>query len=360
MNLDFYRGKRVLITGHTGFKGSWLTKVLTMAGAEVYGFSLPSPTDPALYHLAGLDQLCHSTLGDIRELPALSAAVKAARPAIVFHLAAQPVVRDSYKCPVDTYSTNVMGTAHLLEACRAVPELRSLVNITTDKVYKNHEWPWPYRETDALNGHDPYSNSKSCSELVTNSYRLSFFNQPDSPAISTARAGNVIGGGDFTVDRVIPDCVRSILAGRPMEIRNPSSIRPYQHVLESLSGYLTLAQAQYEQPALASEYNFGPADADCVSTERLVGLFFKHWGSGEYRIVGNQGPHEAQFLKLDCSKAHQTLQWQPRLNISQAMELVVAWTKVYQQALNNTGAAPTAPVTAIGTVMEQHINGYFA
>lgn len=330
MKLDFYKGKRVFITGHTGFKGSWMCRMLLKAGAEVTGYALEPPTDPALFDILGLKKDIHSVIGDVRDLDSLSAALHAAKPEIVLHLAAQPIVRESYKHPVETYQTNVMGTVNILEAVRRDGGVRSFVNVTTDKVYQNHEWAWGYRENDRLCGYDPYSNSKSCSELVTYSYRQSFFNDTKcGTAISTARAGNVIGGGDFAVDRIIPDCIRAAQDGRAIVVRNPYSIRPYQHVLEPVTGYLLLAQLQYAQPEkYAGHYNFGPNDADCVTTGTLTDLFCSHWGEGaRWENISDGGPHEASFLKLDCSLAKSTLGWQPVWNVSRAVKATVEWTK---------------------------------
>lgn len=326
---EFYRGKRVLVTGHTGFKGSWLCRILTLAGAEMTGYSLKPPTDPSLFEIAGIGSGLASVIGDVRDLEHLEKVFEEARPEIVFHLAAQPIVRDSYKDPVYTYETNVMGTVHVLECIRKSGCVRSFLNVTTDKVYENREWEYGYRETDPLDGYDPYSNSKSCSELVTHSYQKSFF-QEGSCAISTARAGNVIGGGDFANDRIIPDCVRAMKEGRPIGVRNPHSTRPYQLVLEPLAVYLTIAMAQWEDPSLQGYYNVGPDDCDCVTTGELVELFCQCWGEGarwENHFAG--GPHEANFLKLDCSRVKKTFGWRPRTGIRQAVEWSVLWYKAW-------------------------------
>lgn len=333
VDLKFYCGKRVFVTGHTGFKGSWMCHVLTQAGAEVTGFSLPAPTQPNLFELAGLESRMNSVIGDIRDAAALSTAFRAAQPEIVFHLAAQPIVRTSYEDPVYTYETNVMGTVHLLECIRTsqVP-VKSVVNITTDKVYLNREWVWGYREDEPLDGYDPYSNSKSCSELVTHSYCNSFFKGAGVP-VSTARAGNVIGGGDFARDRIIPDCVRAVTEKRAIPVRNPCSTRPYQHVLEPVLAYLMIAQRQAERPELAGCYNVGPDDCDCVTTGELVDIFCRSWGEGaawESRAEPD-APHEANFLKLDCTKLKITFGWRPRWNIRQAVEKTVEWTKAWQR-----------------------------
>lgn len=331
MDMSFYNGKRVLVTGHTGFKGTWLCKMLTMAGAVVTGYSLEPPTDPSLFAIAGLEDAMDSVIGDIRDVPHLEAVFEKSQPEIVLHLAAQPIVRDSYKDPRYTYETNVMGTVNLLECVRRCPSVKSVLNVTTDKVYHNREWCWGYREDEPLDGFDPYSNSKSCSELVTHSYINSFFNKSDSPAVSTARAGNVIGGGDFAKDRIIPDCVRAMAAGKVIGVRNPHSTRPYQHVLEPLAVYLTIAQKQYEDKRFAGFYNVGPEDCDCVTTGELVDLFCKCWGEGakwENQAEAN-APHEANFLKLDCSKVKAVFGWKPRWHIEECMDMVCRFSKVW-------------------------------
>lgn len=327
--LDFFRSKRVFLTGHTGFKGSWLCKLLLMAGAEVTGFALPPQTDPALFRLAGLEGVMHSVIGDVRDFDALKRAFDVARPEIVIHMAAQPIVRESYRDPVGTYSTNVMGTVHLLECVRQSNCVRSVLNVTTDKVYENKEWPWGFREIDPLDGFDPYSNSKSCSELVTHSYQSSFFTE-QRIAVSTARAGNVIGGGDFSADRIIPDCVRAARAGVSIKLRNPDSLRPYQHVLDPLTAYLLIARRQYEDQDLAGWYNVGPEPCDCVSTGKLTDLFCRAWGGGaSWERTGEIGPHEDAVLTLDCSKIRAVLGWEPRWHIEQTVEKTVEWTKIW-------------------------------
>ena len=329
--LEFYRGKRVFVTGHTGFKGSWLCRVLVGAGAIVTGYALPAPTQPNLFELAGLEGKMTSIIGDIRDRDKLKAAFDAARPEIVLHLAAQPIVRDSYRDPAYTYETNVMGTVNILECVRlAQVPVRSVVNITTDKVYQNREWVWGYREDEPLDGYDPYSNSKSCSELVTHSYLSSFFRDSDV-AVSTARAGNVIGGGDFANDRIIPDCVRAAQAGKGIAVRNPHSIRPYQHVLEPLFAYLMIAKKQYEDKSFAGWYNVGPDEYDSITTGALVELFCRTWGEGiswENQVEAN-APHEANFLKLDCSKAKVAFGWRPRWHIEEAVRKTVEWSQVW-------------------------------
>ena len=327
--LDFYRGKKVLVTGHTGFKGTWLCKMLVMAGAEVTGYSLNPPTSPSLFALSHMEEQMHSMIGDVRDLAHLKQVMEETQPEIVLHLAAQPIVRDSYKDPVYTYETNVMGTVNILECIRQTNCVRSFLNVTTDKVYHNNEWEWGYRETDPLDGYDPYSNSKSCSELVTHSYKNSFF-ADGSVAISTARAGNVIGGGDFANDRIIPDCIRAASEKKSIGVRNPHSTRPFQHVLEPLCAYLMIAQKQYEDGSYAGYYNVGPDDKDCVTTGELVELFCQSWGEGqtwENHFVG--GPHEANFLKLDCSKIKHTFGWKPVWGVKEAIEKTVEWSKAW-------------------------------
>lgn len=330
MDLSFYNGKRVFVTGHTGFKGAWLCKTLAKAGAVVTGYSLAAPTTPSLFEIAGIQQDVTSVIGDIRDYSSLKAAFDKSEPEIVFHLAAQPIVRDSYKNPSFTYETNVMGTVNILECVRNSNSVKSFLNVTTDKVYLNREWEWGYREDEMLDGFDPYSNSKSCSELVTHSYKNSFFSDK-SVGISTARAGNVIGGGDFASDRIIPDCVRSVISGKEMIIRNPNSTRPYQHVLEPLFAYLMIAAKQYEDLSYAGWYNVGPDDCDCFKTGDLVETFGKHWGKEfSYKIMAEENaPHEANFLKLDCSKLKTVFDWKPRWNLDEAVEKAVEWTRVY-------------------------------
>lgn len=330
MNLDFYRGKRVFVTGHTGFKGSWLCKILAMAGAVVTGYSLPAPTEPSLFDISGVAKDMTSVIGDVRDFVALKAAFDTAQPEIVLHLAAQPIVRESYKNPAYTYEANVMGTVNILECVRQCTCVRSFLNVTTDKVYHNNEWVWGYREDEPLDGFDPYSNSKSCSELVTHSYVNSFFVN-SGVAVSTARAGNVIGGGDFAADRIVPDCVRAVQAGTPIGVRNPHSTRPYQHVLEPLFAYLMIAQRQYENRQLAGWYNVGPDECDCVTTGELVELFKKKWGAGFNWInqAEANAPHEANFLKLDCSKLKTIFGWQPRWHIDEAIAKTCEWTRAW-------------------------------
>ncbi len=327
--LSFYNGKKVFVTGHTGFKGSWLCRILINAGAVVTGYSLLPPTDPNLFDLAGLKGKMTSIIGDVRDFASLKKAFDAAEPEIVLHLAAQPIVRDSYKDPHYTYETNVMGTVNLLECVRLSDSVKSVLNVTTDKVYHNNEWCWGYREDEPLDGFDPYSNSKSCSELVTHSYINSFFQ--NKIAVSTARAGNVIGGGDFANDRIIPDCIRAMKSGKKIGVRNPYSTRPYQHVLEPLSVYLIIAKAQYEDINYAGFYNVGPDDCDCVTTGELVNLFCSHWGDGaEWENQADpNAPHEANFLKLDCSKIKSVFNWKPRWHMEECMEMTCRFGKIW-------------------------------
>ena len=321
-----FQRKRILVTGHTGFKGSWLSELLLYAGAEVTGYALPEEPD-GLFQLLGLKRRMNSIQGDVRDLAYLRQVLQDTQPEIVFHLAAQPLVRESYRDPAGTYSTNVMGTVHVLECVRACGSVRSVVNVTTDKVYENREWAWGYRESDPLDGFDPYANSKSCSELVTRTYIRSFLaNQ--GVAVSTGRAGNVIGGGDFAKDRILPDCIRAARQGVPVHIRNPYSVRPYQHVLEPLSAYLLIAGAQYESPEKAGAYNVGPSVNDCLTTGELVELFCRCWGTGaSWTAAPDGGPHEAGFLRLDSSRITAELGWHPRWSAAEAVQKTVEWTK---------------------------------
>lgn len=328
-DLSFYNGKRVFVTGHTGFKGSWLCKILSKAGAEVWGYSLNPPTEPSLFETASIENNINSVIGDIRDFESLKKSFDEARPEIVLHLAAQPLVRDSYENPAYTYETNVMGTVNILECVRLSDCVKSALNVTTDKVYLNREWEWGYRENEELDGFDPYSNSKSCSELVTHSYKRSFFDNT-GVAVSTARAGNVIGGGDFAKNRIIPDCVRAAMNKEDIIVRNPYSTRPYQHVLEPLFAYLMIAMRQYEDIKYQGYYNVGPDDCDCFQTGALVDLFVKHWGEGlKWVEKYDGGPHEANFLKLDCSRLKSTFGWSPTWNLDTAIEKTVEWSKVY-------------------------------
>lgn len=330
MKLDFFKGKKVFLTGHTGFKGSWMSRVLINSGAEVTGYSLNAPTRPNLFALADIEKHMHSVIGDIRDYDHLKKSFDETQPEVVIHMAAQPIVRDSYKDPRYTYETNVMGTINLLECVRVNDCVHTALNVTTDKVYHNNEWCWGYREDEKLDGFDPYSNSKSCSELATHSYCNSFFDSK-GVAVSTARAGNVIGGGDFANDRIIPDCVRAQLAKMPICVRNPHSTRPYQHVLEPIMAYLLLVSQQALEPEKAGWYNVGPDDCDCVTTGQLAELFCKSWGQGahwEDRSEPN-APHEANFLRLDCTKFKTMFQWKPRWHIREAVAKTCEWTRVW-------------------------------
>lgn len=328
--LDFYRGKTVLVTGHTGFKGSWLCRILVNAGAKVIGYSLGLPTTPSLFTLADVERNMMSIMGDIRDYEHLRNIFDTYRPEIVLHLAAQPIVRDSYKDPKYTYETNVMGTVNLMECCRLSDSVKSILNVTTDKVYLNDDIPdHPFREDEPLDGYDPYSNSKSCSELVTHSYKKSFFKNSRC-AVSTARAGNVIGGGDFANDRIIPDCVRAVARGEKIIVRNPYSTRPYQHVLEPLAVYLMIVEQQYLDQKYEGYYNVGPDDCDCVTTGELVDQFCNAWGDGLTWINRyDGGPHEAAFLKLDNTKIKKTFGWSPRWHIDETIQKIINWTRIY-------------------------------
>ena len=328
-DLRFYKEKKVLLTGHTGFKGAWMSTMLVNAGAKVIGYSSCSKTEERLFDLCGVkDQIAHIK-GDVRNLDYLLEIFKIYQPEIVIHMAAQPIVRLSYADPVSTYSTNVMGTVNVCEAIRQTSSIRSFLNVTTDKVYENKEWEWGYRENEPLDGYDPYSNSKSCSELVTHCYKNSFF-ADGRVSVSTARAGNVIGGGDFANDRIIPDCIRAAVNHEDIIVRNPYSTRPYQHVLEPIYAYLMIAAKQYEDHKYASWYNVGADDQDCFQTSALVELFVKHWGEGLKWVSKHEGgPHEANFLKLDCSKLKTIFGWKPHWNLETAVKKVVEWSKVW-------------------------------
>ena len=329
---EFYKGKKVLVTGHTGFKGSWLVRILTLAGSEVTGYAL-TPPQTGIFSIAGLKDTIDSRIGDIRDLNHLKEVFHQVQPEIVFHLAAQPIVRDSYKDPVYTYETNVMGTVYVLECIRQETCVKSFLNVTTDKVYENREWEYGYRECDPLDGYDPYSNSKSCSELATHSYQKSFF-EDGRCRISTARAGNVIGGGDFANDRIIPDCIRAASEGKEIIVRNPHSTRPFQHVLEPLGAYLTIAMKQYEDRKYEGYYNVGPDDCDCVTTGELTDLFCQAWGGVSWINRYDGGPHEASFLKLDCSHIKKVFGWRPRYGVKEAVEKTVEWSKAYYRGEN--------------------------
>lgn len=335
---EFWINKRVFITGHTGFKGSWLCLWLTQMGAKVAGYALQPPTSPSLFELCNIEGLLEkSTIADIRDLESIKKAISEFKPEIVIHMAAQPLVRDSYKIPVETYSINVMGTVNVFEAVRITESVKAVVNVTTDKCYENKEWEWGYRENESLGGYDPYSNSKACSELVTSAYRNSFFNpekyNEHGVAVASARAGNVIGGGDWAVDRLIPDCINSLLQEEEIIIRNPNSIRPWQHVLEPLSGYLLLAEKLYIHGTQYAEgWNFGPSDNDAKPVSWIVDKICDIWGEkSHYRIDGGLNPHEAHYLKLDCSKAKSHLSWGPRWELEKTLKSIVSWTHKYRE-----------------------------
>ena len=337
MNMEFWQGKRVFLTGHTGFKGGWLSLWLQQLGADVTGYALEAPTTPSLFEVANVAHGMQSVIGDVRDGDAIKRAMASASPDIVIHMAAQPLVRYSYVNPVETYSTNVMGVVNLLEAVRATPGVRAVVNVTSDKCYENREWPWGYRENEAMGGYDPYSNSKGCAELVTAGYRSSFFHTDKyaehGVALGSARAGNVIGGGDWALDRLIPDMLRAIGAGEPVLIRNPHAIRPWQHVLEPLSGYLTLAEKLYTEGTVHAEgWNFGPHDTDAKPVEWIIERMTQEWGAGaSWSRDGQDHPHEATYLKLDCSKARGQLGWHPRWDIGQTIAKIVEWHKACDQ-----------------------------
>ena len=333
----FWQGKKVFITGHTGFKGSWLCLWLHSLGAKVTGYALQPPTQPSLFELCRVEELVTSITGDVRDREGLTNAMVKADPEIVIHMAAQALVRDSYQNPVDTYAINVMGTVHLLEAVRVSKSVKAVVNVTTDKCYENKEWAWGYRENEPMGGYDPYSNSKGCSELVTSSYRSSFFHSNEyekhGVGVASARAGNVIGGGDWAVDRLIPDCINALLLDEKIKIRNPHSIRPWQHVLEPLSGYLLLAQGLYEKGSLFGEgWNFGPNDSDAKPVEWIVQKICEQWGADAgYEIDSGVHPHEAHYLKLDCSKAKMQLNWAPRWNLEYTLGKIIDWVQAYNK-----------------------------
>ncbi|MHB8172752.1 MAG: CDP-glucose 4,6-dehydratase [Thermincolia bacterium] len=342
MNREFWQGKRVLITGHTGFKGAWLSLWLDLLGAKVTGFALEPPTHPSLFELAGVAECVKDIRGDIRNRELMQKTVSHIHPEIIFHLAAQPLVRESYRFPVETYETNVMGTVNLLEAVRQTKGVRAVVNITTDKCYENREWIWGYRENEALGGYDPYSSSKACSELVTAAYRNSYF-YPENyashgTAIATARAGNVIGGGDFAKERLIPDVMRAFfMHGEPLVIRNPDAVRPWQHVLEPLFGYLLLAQKLYTGgPEFASAWNFGPEDGDMQTVEWIAAQLCGGWeeAAATFMVSRDAQFHEANLLRLDCSKARHVLGWHPKWGLSTALEKTIEWFRAYSLSQN--------------------------
>lgn len=336
--LDFYKNKKVFVSGHTGFKGSWMCRLLAIAGAYVTGYALENVKEINLSEICRTKENIHSIIGDIRDLEHLRNVFDQSQPEIVIHMAAQPLVRESYQNPVYTYETNVMGTVNIMECIRLTPSVQSVINVTTDKVYLNREWEWGYRENEELNGYDPYSNSKSCSELVTGSYINSFF-QNREIAVSTCRAGNVIGGGDFSANRIIPDCIRAVQSGQDIVVRNPYSIRPYQHVLEALSAYLMIAEAQYHDPQIAGSYNVAPDEECCWATGDLVTLFCAKWE----KLTGNPiqwlerydgGPFESTFLKLDSSKIKQRIGWTPHWDVDAAVEKTAEWWKAYMEGGN--------------------------
>ena len=335
---QYWSGKKVFLTGHTGFKGSWLSLWLASMGAKVTGYSLAPNTTPNLFEVLAIDSLIEkSHIADIRDLAGLQKAMSETKPDVVIHMAAQPLVRYSYINPVETYATNVMGTVHVLESTRVIDTVRATVVVTTDKCYENKEWVWGYRENEPMGGYDPYSNSKGCAELVTSAYRQSYFSSPSSiNKVASARAGNVIGGGDWSEDRLIPDTLKAFEANLPLMIRNPLATRPWQHVLEPLSGYLILAQALYEKGSVyASGWNFGPRDEDCRSVQEVVELVISGWGdSARWEKQGSEQPHEANLLKLDCSKAHRQLGWTPKWNLEMATQKIVDWQRALQKKEN--------------------------
>jgi CDP-glucose 4,6-dehydratase len=338
---SFWKGKRVFLTGHTGFKGGWLSLWLSSMGAKVTGYALAPNTNPNFFEVAKVaEDLEHSHIADIRDLERLQKAMADAKPEIVIHMAAQPLVRYSYVNPVETYATNVMGTVHVLESIRNIDSVRSAVIVTTDKCYENKEWAWGYRENEPMGGYDPYSNSKGCAELVTSAYRQSYFSPEKYPkhqvAIASARAGNVIGGGDWSEDRLIPDAIKAFEVNETVIIRNPLATRPWQHVLEPLSGYLVLAQALYKEGAkFDGGWNFGPRDDDARSVQEVINLLIKNWGSvASWTQDQSEQPHEAHSLKLDCSKARQYLNWTPRWSLEQAIENIIEWQHAYQKQSN--------------------------
>lgn len=353
MNKEFWNKKRVLITGHTGFKGSWLCLLLHKLGSDVYGYAQEPPTKPNLFEEASIAELVNSYIGDIRDYNKLLNTIQLVKPEVIIHMAAQPLVRESYKNPIETYSVNVMGTVNLLEAVRHTPGIKAVVNVTTDKCYENKEWHWGYRENEPMGGFDPYSSSKGCSELVTSAYRNSFFNSKDHQnhgvAIATARAGNVIGGGDWAEDRLIPDFVRAISAGEEVKIRSPYAIRPWQHVLEPLSGYLMLAEKLYTRGSeFEGAWNFGPDDRDAKNVEWIAKRFCDLWGNrASFSIDKNPQPHEANYLKLDCSKAKAELGWTPKWDIEKALESIVEWYQIWLRKSN------------VRLISEQQIHEYF-
>jgi CDP-glucose 4,6-dehydratase len=329
VNPAFWQGKRVFLTGHTGFKGSWLALWLQQMGAVVKGYALTPPTTPSLFDVAHVGDGMLSDIGDIRDLVQVKASMIGFDPDILIHMAAQPLVRLSYREPLETYDINVMGTAKVLEAARSCPNLKAIVSVTTDKCYENKEWVWGYREDEPMGGYDPYSSSKGCAELVTSAYRRSFLAE-QGVGLASARAGNVIGGGDWAEDRLIPDILRAFEQNQPVVIRNPASTRPWQHVLEPLSGYLVLAQALYEQPtAFAEGWNFGPFDEDAQPVSWILDKMVAKWQGAGWQLDENAHPHEAGYLKLDISKAKARLHWQPTWRLAQTLNRIVAWHQAW-------------------------------
>jgi CDP-glucose 4,6-dehydratase len=353
LNEEFWKQKRVLVTGHTGFKGSWLCLLLRKLDADIYGYALEPPTNPSLFDKAEIGKLINSHIGDIRDYNKLFLVVKKIKPEIIIHMAAQPLVRESYKKPVETYAVNVMGTVNLFEAIRNTSGVKVVINVTTDKCYQNREWHWGYRENEPMGGYDPYSSSKGCSELITSAFRSSYFNPLDyskhGVAIASARAGNVIGGGDWAEDRLIPDFIRAISNGKKVEIRSPHAIRPWQHVLDPLTGYLKLAEKLYnEGTRFAEGWNFGPDDKDAKNVNWIVKTICSYWGeSASFCIDKNPQPHEANYLKLDCSKAQNDLDWVAKWNIETTLKSIVEWNKGYLNGEN------------VRTITEKQINEYY-
>jgi len=333
---NFYKGRKVFITGHTGFKGSWLSILLSWLGAEVYGYALNPPTDPSLYKLANLDNLINSTIGDIRDYTLLQKTLKKVNPDVIIHMAAQPLVRESYRNPRETYEVNVMGTVNLFDIIKQETGTRAVLNVTSDKCYENREWHWGYRENEPMGGYDPYSNSKGCSELVTSSFRTSFFNPSNysehGVGLASARAGNVLGGGDWAEDRLIPDFFRSILKGEKLKIRSPYAIRPWQHVLEPLTGYLLLCEKLFsEGPEFSEGWNFGAESSDAKNVEWIIKKICELWGNEvAYEIEGTPQPHEASYLKLDCTKSKTLLGWNPKWNVETTLKIITDWYKEYE------------------------------
>jgi len=345
--LEFFKGKKIFITGHTGFKGAWMCKTLINAGAEVTGYSLDPPTKPDLFSITGCEKEICSIKGDIRDLSSLTRAMQKSGAEIALHMAAQAIVRSSYMDPHLTYETNIMGTVNFMESVRASDTVKSVVNVTTDKVYENKEWAWGYRENESLDGFDPYSNSKSCSDIITHCYKRALLEARDM-SISTARAGNVIGGGDFAPDRIIPDCVRAAFKGEQIFIRNPNSIRPYQHVLEAIGAYLLIAERQFNDRRYEGSYNVGPDEHDVISNAALASLFCAKWGAGlKWFSETLQGPHEANYLKLDCSKIKSVMGWSPKWNIDMALDKTIEWSKAFM--VNSD----------INRIMNEQIYAYF-